>query len=86
MNIHSKAYIDEKFVQIESHIEAFITTKTGDLYDKINIIIAKQDIMCHCMPSEVITEDHVDSNNVNDNFNDLITEVDDREYYITPPP
>ena len=71
---------------MESHIKAFITTKIGDSHDKLDIIISRQDIRCYCMPSEVIGEDHVDSNNANDDFNDLIAEVDDREYYITPPP
>ena len=70
---------------MESHIKAFITTKIGELHDKLDIMIARQDTRCHCMPSGVIAEDHVDSNNVNDDFNDLTAEADDREYYITPP-
>ena len=85
LDIHLKAHIDEKFIQMESHIKAFITTKIGELHDKLDIMIARQDTRFHCMPSGVIAEDHVDSNNVNDDFNDLIAEADDREYYITPP-
>ena len=85
LDIHLKAHIDEKFIQMESHIKAFITTKIGELHDKLDIMIARQDTRCHCMPSGVIAEDHVDSNNVNDDLNDLTTEADDREYYITPP-
>ena len=37
------------------------------------------------MLSGVIAEDHVDSNNVNNDFNEFITAADDREYYITMP-
>ena len=86
LDIHLKAHIDKKFIQMELHIKAFITTKIGDLHDKLDIIIARQDTRCRCISSEVIEEDHVDSNNVNDDFNDIIAEADDREYYITPSP
>ena len=47
LDIHLKAHIDEKFIQMESHIKAFITTKIGELHDKLDIMIARQDIRCH---------------------------------------
>ena len=81
-----KVYIEEKFVPMAPHIRASITRKIGDLHDKLDIIIARKDTKYHSMPSEVVGEDHVDSNNMNGDFDDLIAEADDREFYITPPP